>query len=1293
MPTELFVGLCSIDHVGFNFKSLSYKKQLAAAQGKTASLCGMRAYHVLDPLPYVKVVQLFDFLGGSLGCAEGEKLSRACDYCIENRLPLVIEATSGGVRMQEGVVALMQMSSTACSLDLVKAAGLPIIVIIKDPCYGGTSGSFATLGDLTFGIANSRFGFAGQNVIKNTMFGGNQEEFDRVIPPGFQTTDRAAAMGSIDRVFDTIDEAYDMIHNLFRLLTYERCTPNNLSSIIKTITENKASELIDPEDDSFIYSEARNPARPSTVDYVRTFLVDPVSLRVDSCITVSFGRFAGSFPIAVITTSREGNDLTAGLGSPIGYRFVTRMVRLISRVGIPILTLVDTAGALPSPEAEEQCQSRAIAECLQTFQAAAVPIISIITGEGGSGGALALAGGNYVGILSRAFYNVISPEGGASILQPSIYGSDTASMRASFVKDAELLARCQKCYPSDLKQAGVVDGIIKGPLPSETRTACEETGWQIALFFALMLKRCLEIDNLQRHRNARYRRLAAFEEVREEDIRSRLAVTQPSPNAIKNESTKYTEQFEALHKLALFLTDVAHGEHSKLSAPLRRSGPPPPIRNTYESPHIKESIPSPENIVTCKTILRTQGAKAVCDYIVSQGRLFITETTFRDAHQSLLATRLRTRELLEGMQLLQSTGFPTMQNTPLFSIECWGGATFDVTMRFLDENPYERLEAFTEALPNTLTQMLIRGANAVGYKSYDNEELEDFIVRSAKAGVDVFRVFDAFNNLNQMERAINTLLTKCQDRVLCEVCICFTGDFLSTLEEETVYTLEYYGKLAAEIATRWPDFHILCIKDMAGLLRPAHAVPLMQAIRAGIGQRPVHFHTHDTSGSGLCSAFAMARAGCNIVDLASSSLSGLTAQPPLQTFIQLQCSEEKGEACNGLRLNLSHIDQVVKNLRTYDGYWRGLRKEYHDLDTTFPASSPDVYAHEMPGGQITNLYQQCCGMGLGHHWDAAMDLYAECNRLMGNIVKVTPSSKVVGDLALFLLSQNLTADAIVNPDHSSQIDWPASLIELLNGKLGLPHHGFPLALLQTVLKLSRADAEQHLQRLKDQFLTRKDFYSVTKITYDTVENTSDDYAKLCSTMYPQVYSNYMERVEKYGTLPKYLPADVYRRGLTVGESCFVLLDDGLLGSVKLVRLHNTNFACTKRNFEYRLAISQAPIRMTLLNRYTLAQTLKVTPLFVKKDLVEYVYTKMGESASIRADPSNKAHVAAMLPGVVEDVLVSIGQVVREGEPLLRVGSAKLDLIVTSPHAGNVIDVLVGAGDTITPGVLLAIVCP
>lgn len=1331
---ELFINLCSTDHMDFVFKGVSYKKQLEAARKATGSLCAMHVYHVKEPVEYIRAVQEFAFMGGSLGCAEGEKLSRACEYCVEHCMPLVIEAASGGVRMQEGVVALMQMANTTSCIESVKQAGIPVIVVIKDPCYGGTSGSFATLGDLTFGIKGSRFGFAGQNVIKNTIFNGSNEAFDRSVPAGFQTTDRAAATGAIDQLFDSLESAYASIHGILEVLN-QRKGMQSVEAAAKTallrLTGVPHGAEVDTEDaflvqDAFVYRDARNVTRPQPCDYLKNFVDMAASLRVDKCITVAFGVFADTLPVIAIATSREDVlDPEAGLGSPTGYRFAARAIYLANRLSIPVITLVDTAGALPSPEAEEQCQSRAISECLLAFQAVHVPIISIITGEGGSGGALALAGGNYVGILSKAFYNVISPEGAASILQPSVYRNNTAEMRANFINDAELLAHVQRCYPIDLRNAGVVNDIIVGPEYSETRDACKDTSNRIAVFVARMLIKCSQIKNLKKHRNIRYRNLSVFDELTTERAQQWVAqlkglkiVSSKLERATELTETQQ-EHLEQLKRVTLYLTDVAHLKGSKLFDVLNngKTSLPPvkePCNITVPDTIINRlSFRISDHPITCKSILKSQGPEAVCKYIIESGRLFYTDTTFRDAHQSLLATRLRTRELIEGAILLQNTSIPSIDKTPLFSVECWGGATFDTSLRFLDENPYDRLKLFTEAMPHTLTQMLFRGANAVGYTAYERSFIEQFIIKTADAGLDVFRVFDAFNSLQQMEVAVDTILSRCQ-KSICEICICFTGDFLDTTKREKIYTLDYYSNLCSEIVARWPNFHILCIKDMAGLLRPAHAAPLVARIKEAIGPtKPIHFHTHDTSGAGISTCLAMAKAGCHIIDLASSSLAGSTSQPSLQTFLQVHSTEERL-----YQANHEHVEcisrffklgdccgDIIEALSVYDSYWRMLRKEYRELDTNFTAPSPDVYKHEMPGGQLTNLYQQCCEMGLEYRWNEAVDIYARCNAELGFLIKVTPSSKVVGDLALFLLAKNLEPEVLRDKQKSQTIDWPDSLVNLLKGKLGLPHHGFPLHVVKHVLKLSEADARAHLQSLEQSYRRASTELEASQQTHRyTQENntavegasfTAEDAEILCSTMYPKPYTQFRERIEKYSDLLWLMPSSVYCKGLTVGESCWFLFETGIVGSVTLSRVQNTDLQKTERKFEFILELFEAGdlVEPSTMSRITFKDPsrLMLKQILSHKHTCKYKYSIPNETCCPMADVNDETHVAASIPGVVEKLLVMVGQEVKKGDALLRIGSAKLDLVLTAHRNGRINEIMCHQNMPVMPGSLLLVV--
>ncbi|CAM9493429.1 unnamed protein product [Heterosigma akashiwo] len=395
----------------------------------------------------------------------------------------------------------------------------------------------------------------------------------------------------------------------------------------------------------------------------------------------------------------------------------------------------------------------------------------------------------------------------------------------------------------------------------------------------------------------------------------------------------------------------------------------------------------------------------------------------RDAHQSLLATRVRSDDLIKGAKLANDL------MGDAFSFEMWGGATFDVAYRFLNEDPWERLRKIREAAPDVCLQMLIRGSNAVGYASYPDNVVREFIQLAAQNGMDVFRIFDCFNDIKQMQVSIDTV-RECGK--VAEVCLCYTED-INTSE---VYNVEYYKKLTQQAVDA--GAHIIGIKDMAGLCKPLAAKPLVEAIRS-VTDLPIHFHTHATSSASLATCMEMSKAGCDIIDFSAASMADGTAQPSLNAFLASMAGDERDPM----------IDYLT--LEPYDQYWAKIREMYSPFESGMLSGTARVYDHEIPGGQYSNLFAQCKSMGLWDRWEEVLDMYRDVNRLFG-AQKVTPSSKCVGDLALYLINRGLSAEDVLKPEIADKIDWPSSVVDLMEGKLGFPHRGFPSAVQDAVLK-------------------------------------------------------------------------------------------------------------------------------------------------------------------------------------------------------------------------------------------------
>ncbi len=430
-----------------------------------------------------------------------------------------------------------------------------------------------------------------------------------------------------------------------------------------------------------------------------------------------------------------------------------------------------------------------------------------------------------------------------------------------------------------------------------------------------------------------------------------------------------------------------------------------------------------------KQILDEQGADGLVQWVKNQNQVLLTDTTFRDAHQSLLATRVRTNDFKQIAE-------PTAKILPdLFSLEMWGGATFDVAYRFLKEDPWNRLLTLRKQIPNVMFQMLLRSANAVGYKNYPDNVIREFVEKSAHAGIDVFRIFDSLNWVKGMEVAIDAVR---QSGKIAEAAVCYTGDISDPTR--TKYDINYYKNIAKELESQ--GAHILGIKDMAGLLKPESAYRLISELKETVNI-PIHLHTHDTSGNGIYTYAKAIEAGVDIVDVAVSSMAGLTSQPSANSLYYALKGTERQPSVN------------IDGLEKLSHYWEDVRKYYQDFESGMVAPHTEVYQHEMPGGQYSNLQQQAKAVGLGDEWDKVKEMYARVNQMFGDIVKVTPSSKVVGDMALFMVQNNLTEEDVLTKGHS--IDFPDSVVELLMGYLGQPQGGWPRRITKSDLERKRAN--------------------------------------------------------------------------------------------------------------------------------------------------------------------------------------------------------------------------------------------
>ncbi|NRD78741.1 pyruvate carboxylase [Bacillus sp. BRMEA1] len=651
-----------------------------------------------------------------------------------------------------------------------------------------------------------------------------------------------------------------------------------------------------------------------------------------------------------------------------------------------------------------------------------------------------------------------------------------------------------------------------------------------------------------------------------------------------------------------------------------------PVFSKPRIPEIPYHTPTKEG---SKQILDQFGADGLVSWVKNQKQVLLTDTTFRDAHQSLLATRMRTTDIAHIAE-------PASKLLPeLFSFEMWGGATFDVAYRFLKEDPWERLLHLRKKIPNVLFQMLFRGANAVGYKNYPDNVIKEFVHLSASAGIDIFRIFDSLNWVKGMETAIDAVR---QSGKIAEAAICYTGDILDSTR--TKYNLYYYKNLAKELENQ--GAHILGIKDMAGLLKPEAAYRLISELKATV-DIPIHLHTHDTSGNGI---FTYARAidgGVDIVDAALSSMAGFTSQPSANSLYYALEGSARKPAIN------------IEALERLSHYWEDVRKYYQDFESGMISPHTEVYQHEMPGGQYSNLQQQAKAVGLGERWDEVKEMYSRVNQMFGDLVKVTPSSKVVGDMALFMVQNDLTEQTVLQKGHA--LDFPDSVVELFEGYLGQPYGGFPEELQNVILK-----GKKPLEVRPGELLEPVDFDRLKEGLYKELGRQVTEFEVISYALYPKVFLDYMKTVEQFGNI-SVLDTPTFHYGMRLGEEIEVEIETGKTLIVKLVSIgqpqaDGTRIVYFELNGQPReVVIKDENIKATVLSR-------------------------------LKADPKNDSHLAASMPGTVIKVLVEKGERVQQGDHLMITEAMKMETTVQAPYTGVIKDIYVKSSDSIQTGDLL-----
>ncbi|NBN80455.1 pyruvate carboxylase [Microvirga tunisiensis] len=633
-----------------------------------------------------------------------------------------------------------------------------------------------------------------------------------------------------------------------------------------------------------------------------------------------------------------------------------------------------------------------------------------------------------------------------------------------------------------------------------------------------------------------------------------------------------------------------------------------------------------------RNLLDTLGPRGFADWMKAQPQVLVTDTTMRDGHQSLLATRMRTHDIV-AIADAYASGLPQ-----LFSLECWGGATFDVAMRFLTEDPWERLRLIRQKAPNILLQMLLRGSNGVGYTNYPDNVVRFFVHQAATAGVDVFRVFDCLNWVENMRVSIDAVL---ETDKLCEGTLCYTGDLLDSARPQ--YDLKYYVGLAKELEKA--GAHILGVKDMAGLLKPAAARVLFKALKEEIGL-PIHFHTHDTSGIGGATVLAAVDAGVDAIDGAMDAFSGNTSQPCLGSIVEALKGSDRDPGLS------------ADAIRRISFYWEAVRHQYAAFESDLKGPASEVYLHEMPGGQFTNLKEQARSLGLETRWHEVAQAYADANMMFGDIVKVTPSSKVVGDMALMMVSQGLTVTDVVNPD--KDVAFPDSVVQMLRGDLGQPPAGWPKALQDKVLK-----GETPITVRPGSLLKSEDIEARRKEAAEKTGIDIDDQALASYLMYPKVFTDFARAQVQYGPT-SVLPTPVYFYGLDVGEEIFVELEPGKTLVVRCQAVGETDVQGEKKVFF----------------------ELNGQPRIVK--VPDRAHGASGAALRRKAEAGNEAHVGAPMPGVISTVAVAAGQSVKAGDVLLSIEAMKMETALHAERDGILSEVLVTPGSQIDAKDLLVV---
>ena len=654
-------------------------------------------------------------------------------------------------------------------------------------------------------------------------------------------------------------------------------------------------------------------------------------------------------------------------------------------------------------------------------------------------------------------------------------------------------------------------------------------------------------------------------------------------------------------------------------------------RAQYDTPRFPEARRQITPEMGLKHLLDTQGPEAVKQWVLDQKKLLITDTTMRDAHQSLLSTRMRTRDMVKGAE-----GTADIL-ADCFSLEMWGGATFDTAYRFLHESPWERLDLLRAKIPNIPFQMLLRGSNLVGYASYPDNLVRSFIQEAARRGIDVFRVFDSLNWVPSMEVAMDEVLKQGK---LCEATMCYTGDVSDPKRDK--YTLQYYVDLAKELEKR--GAHTLCIKDMSGLLKPYAAKKLISALKQEVGL-PIHLHTHNTTGNQIATYLMAAEAGVDIVDTAMGPLSSLTSQPSMNSLQEALLGQERDPGFDPQRL------------QELSDYWADVRLRYKSFDNGLKGPVTDIYRYEIPGGQYTNLQPQVESLGLGHRFGEVKEMYKTVNDMLGDLVKVTPSSKMVGDLAIFMVQNDLTPENIV--ERGEGLSFPDSVVSYFKGMMGQPAWGFPQDLQRVVLK-----GQEPITCRPGDLLPPVDWDALeAEMKKFYPEKMPIDRSALLSyAMYPKVYEDFCRHRKEYGYIMR-MGSHVFFNGMALGETNKINIEDGKTLVIRYLGLGDQNDDGT-RNVQFELNGMRREVAV---------------PDPAAKDTGKRV---------VMADPKDKSQVGASIPGMVSRVNVKPGDRVEPNQVLAVIEAMKMETSVVARMAGTVDQVTVKTGQAVQAGELL-----